>query len=118
MIIAMENSGLYTYAKRIAPLIRTSTRVLSTLKPCMRFVKNTVLPLTFFLVYSKVTASPLAERTCIPPPSELQSNQAETQNASWPGAVKITSPGRESFLTTYSATVGAGSHGKPVGGEF
>lgn len=38
----MENSGPYTYAKRIAPLIRASTRVLSTLRLCMRFAKSTV----------------------------------------------------------------------------
>ena len=43
---------------------------------------------------------------------------AETQNASRPGAVKITAPGREAFLTTYSATVGGGPHGKPMVREF
>ena len=51
-------------------------------------------------------------------PSELQSNQPETQNASRPGAVKIATPGREKFLTTYSATVGAGAYGEPMVGEF
>ena len=70
------------------------------------------------LVYSEVPAASPAERTCITSLAELQSNQPEMQNVSRPGAVRITDPGRETFLTTYSATVGAGPHGKPVGREF
>mgnify|MGYP007128682277 CR=1 FL=1 len=32
--------------------------------------------------------------------------------------MKITDFGREAFLSIYSATVGAGVHGEPGGGEF
>ena len=72
------------------------------------------------LVYTEVPVSlpALAGRSCTTLPLELQSNQPETQNTSRPGAVKIIAPGREKFLTTYSATVGGGPHGKTVGGEF